>query len=517
MRIKISLNLKQGYIAGERSIRKREQGELMKLAPLVGIAILTVAAACAQPLRLKGRQAPRRQPGIRMAARVGTHYILQFRKYPDAEIRAEIRRRGMRLLEYVPDNALLVAASAPRLEGLDLVSAGPEAIDDKISPQLDRQSAGSLLVEFHADVTPERARTLVSDLGFDVIENTWLMAAQLVISGPLVRLEALAAADEVKYILPAAPELAAGETMAGCAGALTEAGSVGDYVLIGNGWPRDASGSAAITYFIRSLTEKMDPSVARSEIERALREWTRYARVTISPAQQQGAERSIDISFAHGAHGDSYPFVPSGPSLAHTFYPAPPNSEPVAGDMHLNADEAWKTGAAVDLYSVALHEAGHALGLGHSDVPGAVMYPYYKLSTGLAADDIAAIQALYGSAGPSAPAPKPNPTPTPNPSPTPTPTPSGPDTTPPVIQLLSPGSTIVSTAAAAIAFSGTASDNVAVASVKWTNSTGDTGTAGGTASWSATIPLLLGTNVVTVRAYDAAGNSAWRSVTVVRH
>jgi hypothetical protein len=29
------------------------------------------------------------------------------------------------------------------------------------------------------------------------------------------------------------------------------------------------------------------------------------------------------------------------------------------------------------------------------------------------------------------------------------------------------------------------------------------------------VPLLTGTNVVTVRAYDAAGNSSWRAVTVV--
>jgi hypothetical protein len=28
--------------------------------------------------------------------------------------------------------------------------------------------------------------------------------------------------------------------------------------------------------------------------------------------------------------------------------------------------------------------------------------------------------------------------------------------------------------------------------------------------------LLVGTNVVTIRAYDAAGNSAWRAVAVVR-
>jgi hypothetical protein len=40
--------------------------------------------------------------------------------------------------------------------------------------------------------------------------------------------------------------------------------------------------------------------------------------------------------------------------------------------------------------------------------------------------------------------------------------------------------------------------------------------ASGTANWSAVVPLLIGNTTVTIRAYDAAGNSAWRSLTVVR-
>jgi hypothetical protein len=150
------------------------------------------------------------------------------------------------------------------------------------------------------------------------------------------------------------------------------------------------------------------------------------------------------------------------------------------------------------------------------------MYPYYKLATGLTDDDIAGIRALYGSnvpvstTPPPTPPPTPTPTPTPAPTPTPTPAPAPGDTTPPSLQIKSPGFTITSTGASTIAIGGTASDNVAVAAVKWTNSTGSAGVAAGTAAWSANIPLLVGTNVITVRAYDAAGNSAWRALTVVR-
>ena len=81
----------------------------------------------------------------------------------------------------------------------------------------------------------------------------------------------------------------------------------------------------ALHYFIRSLTDKLDPATGRSEIERALREWTRYANFTLSPGAAAGAERTMDILFARGAHGDGYPFDGPGGTLAHTFYPAPPN------------------------------------------------------------------------------------------------------------------------------------------------------------------------------------------------
>ena len=56
--------------------------------------------------------------------------------------------------------------------------------------------------------------------------------------------------------------------------------------------------------------------------------------------------------------------------------------------------------AGVDLFMVAAHEFGHALGLAHSSNTEALMYPWYQEYVPgykLPYDDVAGIQSLYGN------------------------------------------------------------------------------------------------------------------------
>jgi mono/diheme cytochrome c family protein len=90
------------------------------------------------------------------------------------------------------------------------------------------------------------------------------------------------------------------------------------------------------------------------------------------------------------------------------------------------------------------------------------------------------------------------------------------DTTPPAVTIIAPTSAATFTATASpLALGGTASDNVGVTQVTWTNDRGGSGTAAGNGNWTVGgIPLASGDNVITVTARDAAGNTATDTLTV---
>lgn len=472
---------------------------------------------------------PRRLPSTR------PHVVLQFAETPRLAQLMELTLRGATVVGYIPDGGLMVAvAEGTRLDGLRVVAAGPLRLENKISALL-ADDTTSFVVEFHPDVSAADAYTVLRESNLDPHYHPDLLPQHMLVYGSLERAAWLAGWDEVAYVYPASQDLLDGVRVYPCAGPVTQYGRVGQYVArVGDGWDGPGQGSAIVGYYLGQLAAGIARPLAQPEIMRGLTEWSKYVQVDFTPALTPSAPHTVSLLFASGSHGDQYPFDGPGGVLAHTFYPAPPNPESIAGDMHFDGSENWGIGSGVDLFSVTLHEAGHALGLGHSDQPGDVMYPYYRRVSALAANDIAAVRQLYAARGGGSvpPVPTPTPTPTPNPTPTPTPiptpTPPGPTPTPtpaspggdkvaPSLTILSPASTSVLTRNSSIVFRGTARDNVGVVRVTWRDSLGGTGVASGTANWqTGSISLRAGSNTITIRAYDAAGNSGWRAVAVTR-
>ena len=94
----------------------------------------------------------------------------------------------------------------------------------------------------------------------------------------------------------------------------------------------------------------------------------------------------------------------------------------VEADIVFNDYHNWSTsGGGYDIETVALHELGHWLSLGHDSNPSAVMYyAYGGVRRSLHASDIAGISYIYPSDSPSDPTATPTATATPTPTSTPT-------------------------------------------------------------------------------------------------
>lgn len=167
-----------------------------------------------------------------------------------------------------------------------------------------------------------------------------------------------------------------------------------------NGQPRWIR-SSTLTYALSPdyTIEYLTPSEIRKVLRRSFSRWS--AVIPLNFTESSDYESSdIRIGFFRGDHGDGEPFDGVLGVLAHAF-------SPENGRLHLDAAERWavdfekeKSKVAVDLESVVTHEIGHVLGLAHSAVKEAVMYPSLSprgKKVDLRIDDVEGVQALYGS------------------------------------------------------------------------------------------------------------------------
>ncbi|KAL6095105.1 mmp25 [Pungitius sinensis] len=174
------------------------------------------------------------------------------------------------------------------------------------------------------------------------------------------------------------------------------------YALSGLKWHKTELTWSIHGYPLPSLSPGMSNGLVDAILQRAFEAWSRETPLRFNRLQGNVAG-DIRVNFARSFHDDGYPFDGQGGTLAHAFFPG---SQELAGDAHFDDDEIWSyrddSGHSTDLFTVAVHEFGHSLGLSHSSSDPSIMRPYYQGPAGdienfrLDQDDRMAIQQLYG-------------------------------------------------------------------------------------------------------------------------
>lgn len=184
------------------------------------------------------------------------------------------------------------------------------------------------------------------------------------------------------------------------------------YSVTGNAWshpelvtisfvPDGTNLGGVSSNLFATFNAKWSTAAWQNQILRAAQVWGQRSNLNFTVVSDSGAPIGSG-NFAQGdpTMGDirvgGYNF--GSATLATGYMPPPANNYSIAGDIAFNTGQVWAIGATYDLFTVAAHEFGHALGLSHGTDATAAMYGSYNTKkTDLSGDDISGIRAVYSA------------------------------------------------------------------------------------------------------------------------